>query len=126
MRWASAQSSFTHAGKAARDVAAQLREALGEGPVDLALAFFTAHHVPSARDLGLALVEALAPRCLMGTSAHGVISREHETENGCALSVIGARLPGVELSPFIVMNEIWQEIAADGSAFAQAGLGVSG
>ena len=126
MRWASAQSQSANAADAAREIGAALRAALGEGPVDLALVFFTAHHTRSAQDLATALKDALAPRCLLGTSAHGVISHEHEIESGCAVTVVGARLPGVELSPFVLMNEIWQEIADDGSAFAQAGLGVAG
>jgi len=57
MRWASALSRAADAAGAAEETAAALRTDLGEGPVDLALAFFSAAHVPAAEALRAAGAE---------------------------------------------------------------------
>jgi len=124
--WASACSQRADGVEAARETAARVRAALGEGVVDLALVFFSPHHVRVAAEVAGALRAALDPGCLMGASAHGVISREHEVESGPALSLLAARLPGVTVSPFVLMNEFWQEAPGDAHAFAQACPGVHG
>jgi small ligand-binding sensory domain FIST len=120
MRWASACSTAADPGLAARQVAEALRAELGAGPVDLAIAFLGASHVHAAPAISAALKQWLAPGCLMGASAHGVISSDHELESGDALIVIAARLPGVTLHPFILVNEAWSEAASDPLAFARA------
>jgi small ligand-binding sensory domain FIST len=53
-------------------------------------------------------------------SANGVISNDHELEEGVALSVMAARLPGVTLSPFLVLDEVWAGAASDAASFAAA------
>lgn len=123
MRWASAHSALEDGSAAAAEAAAALRDALGEGPVDLALIFFRAPHVESAAAMAGVLRSALSPACLLGSSTHGVISSEHEIEGGAALTVIAARLPGVELSPFVMMNEMWNDAVTEAHAFAQAAPG---
>jgi small ligand-binding sensory domain FIST len=125
MRWGSGFSALTDSGAAAEQAAAAVRAALGEGPADLAIALFSAHHVERARDLREALVRALAPACLIGASARGVISNEHEVESGAALTVMAARLPGVELAPFIVTNDAWQAAAGDADEFARSAPGAT-
>ena len=126
MRWASACSVLTHGASAAREAADLVRAELGEGPVDLALAFYTPHHVSSAPEVAQALREALTPGCLMGASAHGVISHEHELESGAALSLVAARLPDVTLRPFVLMGEMWQGASAEAQSFAQCCPGAEG
>jgi len=126
MRWASACSTAPDTGLAARQVAEALRAELGGGAIDLALAFFTAPHVQSAPALAEALRRGLSPGCLMGASARGVISSEHEIETGAALTVIAARLPGVEVHPFVLMNEAWGDAASDPLECARAAPGAPG
>ncbi len=126
MRWASAFSPLADSRAAADAAAASLSDTLGEGPVDLVVVFFGAHHVSAASTIAEALKGRLAPGCLIGASAHGVITSEHEVETGPALTVIAARLPGVELKPFILANEIWAEAADDALAFTRAAPGISG
>jgi small ligand-binding sensory domain FIST len=72
------------------------------------------------------LRERLAPGCLAGASAHGVVGSLHEIENEPALSVIAARLPGVGVEPFVLVNDGWDEALADASAFARIAPGVRG
>lgn len=126
MRWASACSQAAHGAAAARHAAGEIRSGLGEGPVDLLLAFYSPHHVSAVPQMAQALRETLAPACLMGASAHGVISHEHELEAVPALSLVAARLPGVQVAPFILMSEMWQPGGEGAAAFAQSCPGVAG
>ena len=117
MRWASAHSSLPDGAAAATAVAAEIRATLGEGPVDLCLAFLSAAHVGAADAIAAALRAALAPGCLAGSSARGTVTAAHEVEQGLMLSVIAARLPGVELKPFLLVGEAWREPIEDEAAF---------
>jgi len=126
MRWASAFSSLAAADAAAEEVAQALAGTLGAGPAQLAIAFLGAHHVSSAPAVAEALRRRLSPECLIGVSAHGVITSEHEVESGPALTVIAARLPGVTLHPFVLTTEMWTEAADDALAFTRAAPGVAG
>ena len=126
MRWASAFSANADSRAAATEVAASLAATLRDTPVDLVVAFLGAHHVRAADAVAAELKARLDPACLIGVSAHGVISSEHEVESGLALTVIAARLPGVGLHPFILTNEMWAEAADDPLAFTRAAPGVAG
>jgi small ligand-binding sensory domain FIST len=126
MRWASAQSDLPDAALAAEDVARALREQLGEGPVDLVLAFYSAPLAARADAIASALRTRLAPLCMGGVSARGVVTREHEIEQGVALSVIAARLPGVTVAPLVMMQEVWSEPVADDAAFDMIAPGMRG
>src|SRR5512147_2212788 len=107
MRWASAHSDLAESAAAAGAAADALAAQLGSEPVDLALAFFSASHIGGVERLVETLKQRLAPGCLAGVSAHGVVSSAHEIESGPALTVIAARLPGVAISTFLVINEVW-------------------
>jgi small ligand-binding sensory domain FIST len=124
MRWSAAVSRLEDATAAASEVADTLAARLGPGRVDLALAFFSAHHVACAEALANALRTRLAPHCLAGASACGVVANLHEVEHEPALSVIAARLPDVAVTPFVVTNEGWDEAASDASAFVRMTPGV--
>jgi len=113
MRWASAASTELDSEAAAREVAGALREALGDGAVDLVIVFLSATHVPAAEALSAVFRERLAPQCLVGGSARGIVSAAHELEQEPALSAIAARLPGVELHPFVLLNSAWAAAATD-------------
>jgi len=126
MRWASAVSRDSDTARAAREAAAALRADLGDGPVDLVLAFFTAPHVPAAEDARAILARLLEPSCLGGVSGAGVIASRHEIEEGAALVVLGARLPGVEVSPFVMPAAGWAEPFESAEAFALSAPGAAG
>ena len=57
------------------------------GPADLAMCFFSVHHLDAVADLARGLRERLAPRCLLGCVAETVIGNSQEIEQGPALSL---------------------------------------
>src|SRR5258708_1855668 len=117
MRWASAHSTLADHGYAIEEIAASLSAGLGEGAVDLLLLFIGASHLRNAEPMAATLRGRLAPRCLMGAAAQGVVSRDHEVETGPAVSAIAASLPGVELAPFILTQDHWRDALGDSAAF---------
>lgn len=70
------------------------------GQTDLAIVFFTGHHINRADAIASAILDALAPRVLLGTSAMGVIGNEFELDADAGLSLFAARLPGADLHVF--------------------------
>jgi small ligand-binding sensory domain FIST len=118
-RWAAAASRAAEPEAAAGEVAAALATGLGGGAADLVLFFFTAPLVPSAETLAEALKLRLEPRCLAGVSGAHVIGPEHEYQDGPALTAVAARLPGVEIKPFILVPSAWGEGIADPLEFAR-------
>lgn len=110
MRWADALSTLPRLERAVDACAA----ALGpppEGGYDLVVAFVS----PAYDDLdalpGL-LAARLPHRHLVGCTAGGVIAGGHEIEDGPALGIVAACLPGVTVAPFVVTQDA---IAAVGS-----------
>ena len=126
MRWACAVSDHADAAQAAVEAAEVVRQQLGPVPVDLCLAYFTAPHVAQAEAIAVELKRALQPGTLAGVSARGVVAREREIEHGVALSVIAARLPGVGVSPFVLVQDVWREPMDDAAAFDLAAPGARG
>ncbi|MEO5988332.1 MAG: FIST N-terminal domain-containing protein [Candidatus Eisenbacteria bacterium] len=126
MKWASAQSQLPDAALAAGEAARTVRDSLGEGQVDLAMVFFTAAHRAGAEAIASVLRERLAPGHLAGVSARGVVTREHELEQGPALSLIAARLPGVQVRPFLLTQESWREQVEEDAAFDLIAPGARG
>ena len=124
MRWASAFSAASDTVDAVREVAAAVTTDLGGARADLVLAFFDATHVPAVSDVMQGLRDALAPGCLAGASAHGVISAAHEVEASPALTVIAASLPGVEVKPFVMVNSAWVPALDDAQEFARCTPGL--
>ena len=125
MRWASVRSLTREPAAAGAEAATAVREALGPGVVDLAAVFFSAPHVPGVEAIAAAVRERLAPGCLIGCSAAGVVAGSEEIEGGPALAVIAGRLPGVELRPFVLLHEGWEE-ADDPLAFGRLAPGATG
>lgn len=119
MRWASAASRAPEPVEAAAEVADALAESLGEGPVDLLLFFFTAPLVTGAEEIAKLLKRRLAPGTIAGVSGGAVLGAGHEFEDGPALTAIAARLPGVEVKPFVMMSSAWGEAIEDPLEFAR-------
>jgi len=126
MKWAAALSRLEEPGAAAAEVVGAIRTSLGEGPVDLAIAFFSALLTPRVEELAAALRAGLAPGTLAGLSAGAVVGVDHEVEGGAALSVIAGRLPGVQVKPFILVASSWGDAMEDPLEFARHTPGVDG
>jgi len=99
MCWASALSQRVDARQALAEVSGRVLDALG-GPPDLALLFVSTHHAGAYPWIAASAQQQLSARHLLGCSANGVIGEGREVERKEALSVIAARLPGVNLFPF--------------------------
>lgn len=126
MRWASADSRHADAGAAFDEVQRALRLQLGEGPVDLVLAFVSGGEPARAAALAQ-LLRLEFPGAVTGlVSARGVVTREHEVEQGVALSLIAARLPGVTVEPFVLTQEMWVEPPVDEADFDRRAPGLRG
>jgi small ligand-binding sensory domain FIST len=126
MLWASVVSELPDTEAAAEEVGRDLREAMGPGPVDLALAFFDGSHVQQAELLCRVIKKWLAPGCLVGCSARGVIAGVRELETGPSLVLCAARLPGVELHPFVLTKDAWAESGDDPLEFTRMTPGAAG
>ena len=126
MRWASAFSAHSESVAAAREVAALVAGELNGAQADLVIAFFDSAHLDNVADLMQALRETLNPGCLVGVSAHGVISSQHEVETSPALSLIAASVPGVEVRPFVMVNSTWVAALEDAEEFARCTPGLDG
>ena len=99
MQWASTLSRRADARHAVAEAAEGVLEALG-GPPDLVLMFVAAAHAPNYERIVEAATSVLPARCLLGCSAVGIIGAGAEIERSEAVSLVAARLPGVELLPF--------------------------
>lgn len=70
------------------------------GSADLALCFFSPHHLPQRDAIARELTQRLKPRCLLGCAGESVVGPGREVERQPALSLWLARFPeGVELNP---------------------------
>jgi small ligand-binding sensory domain FIST len=126
MRWAASHSVLPDPAAAVAEASGTVRGALGAGDVDLAIVFFTRPLAAEADALAAGLKRELSPKCLIGASGGAVIASEHEIERGPALTLIAARLPGVELKPFILSPPSWGEAMDDPLEFARHTPGIAG
>lgn len=117
MRWASALSRKADSGEAFAEVAGGLERQLAGRPADLLLAFWSAQHVPATDRLADAAARRFPAALLAGCTGGGVIGGAREAEEGPALSLTGASLPGVELGAFHVDTTSLPEPTAEVSAW---------
>ena len=102
MRWASTLSRRSGAGDAFSEAAEAIERQLAGSSPDLLLAFASPDHAAACPQLA-ALAHARFPGALLvGCTAGGVIGGAKEAEEGPALSLTAAALPGVATSGFHV------------------------
>jgi small ligand-binding sensory domain FIST len=112
MPFAAALSLLPQTSQAVAEVCAGVAGPLG-GPPDLALAFFSPHHLGSALDLAEALQQKLAPRCLLGCVGETVVGNGREVEQAPAVSLWAARWGRpVGVEPFHLVLERTSEGAS--------------
>lgn len=105
-RVAAALSLHASPAAAGYEAALRAREELGDASIDLACVFATHEHLPAASEVANAVRELLAPRHLLGCVAQGVVAGEREVEEGPAVSVWAASLPGAAITPFHLDAEL--------------------
>lgn len=101
MSFTAAVSQHPGSADATAEVVGQALERQGGRP-DLAVVFGSPHHVEAFADVVTTVHSLMQPRRLIGTTASGIIGRNHEIEDGPALSlwtgVLGAEPLPVRLS----------------------------
>src|SRR5439155_19071844 len=94
-------SSERSAWDAATEAAREARGGTGRSSeVDLAFVFLSPEHIDEAGAAAEAVREELAPRHLLGCVAEGVVAGGRELEEGPAVAVWAAALPGAEIESF--------------------------
>lgn len=97
-RFAAALSTAADAAAAIAECGDRLAEQLGGSP-DLVVAFYK-HDYGDAVDLIPArLCERFTPQALLGCTGESIVGNGREVEEGPAIAVWGARLPGVSITP---------------------------
>src|SRR3712207_2990936 len=100
MNWATTISRKTSFEAAILECAKGVARDLGEGPVSLALAFVTPHFADFYPRLYTLVDRYVEPETLLGCSGGGVIGGGEEVERAPAVTLIAARLPDVDITPF--------------------------
>ena len=103
-------STRAAAGEAARGAASSLSER-----PDLAFLFLSAEHREAAVEAAEVVLDELRPRHLVGCVAGGVVAGDREIEEGPAVGVWAAELPGAEVELFhAVARETGEGVAVAG------------
>lgn len=102
MKWASTLSRRGVPAEAFSECADALERDLAGSPPDLLLAFASPHHATSCPDLASLAGQRFPRALLVGCTGGGVIGGAREAEDGPALSLTAASLPGARLSGFHV------------------------
>jgi small ligand-binding sensory domain FIST len=105
MPFAAALSILSRTSEALDQVCSQVRGPLNGTP-DLALLFFSPHHLTACEDLVEGLRERLTPRCLLGCVGESIIGNDREIEASPALSLWACRWANpVAMDPFHLVLE---------------------
>jgi len=119
MTFASATTTERNIIEASQSLVEQVEAQLGETDIDMAIAFMSPHFRVDAANLARSLRASLKPQVLLGSTAEGVIGRDEEIERQPAITLVAARLPGVELIPFSLQSNNWEHLLNDPDAFRQ-------
>ena len=117
MRWGSTLSRKPDAAAAFSEAAGALDGQLEGAAPDLLLAFASPHHVQDFDALSRMAARRYPDALLAGCTGRGVIGGAHEAEEGPALSLTGAWLPGVDCSAVHVEMTALPGSDARGSAW---------
>ena len=119
MTFASATTTERDVKEASQSLVEQVEAQLGEADIDIVMVFLSPHFRLDAPNLARSLRASLKPQALLGSTAEGVIGRDEEIEREPAITLVAARLPGVELAPFSLQASNWEDLLNDSDAFRQ-------
>lgn len=123
MAFASAATTQERADAAVADLVQQIQSQFGViaggQTIHVAIAFLSAHFTQQVRAIAHELRAAFNPGVLLGCTAEGVIGREQEIEDSPAIALVVARMPDVELTPFILQaaDTDWHKLLLDQDEF---------
>ncbi len=106
MKWYSTLHSSASLERALRAAARDVKARLNSPRADLGLLFISAGYRADAVDLWPVLKEELQVKHLLGCTGGGVIGGGKEVEEQSAVSLSAAILPDVEITPFVVQQEM--------------------
>jgi small ligand-binding sensory domain FIST len=95
--------------RAEEQIVESLRADLGGSSADLVCVFVSHHYGDALEHLGPRLASALSAKALVGCSGETIIGAVREVEEGPALSVWAAHLPGTQVRPFGAQFEMDEE-----------------
>lgn len=111
------------AGRSAAERAfAKLSESGGES-CDLALCFFSKHHIDQSIEMARTIREVLRPRMLIGVSSHGVIAGATEVERTPGIAILAGSMPQVSLRGFTTDDLMSTYDAPDGLDRLEGAIG---
>jgi small ligand-binding sensory domain FIST len=108
-RFAAALSTEGDCARAEEQIVESLRADLGGSSADLVCVFVSHHYGDALEHLGPRLASALSAKALVGCSGETIIGAVREVEEGPALSVWAAHLPGTQVRPFGAQFEMDEE-----------------
>lgn len=111
------------AGRSAAERARIALERAGGQGCDLAIAFFSSHHVATSLELAKSIRDTIKPRHLLGVSSHGVIAGATEVEGAPGVSVLAASMPNVAIRGFTADELLSTYDSPDGLDNLEAAIG---
>jgi len=111
------------AGRAAAERARIALEQAGGTGCDLAIAFFSSHHVATSLELAKSIRDTIKPRHLLGVSSHGVIAGATEVEGAPGVAVLAASMPNVAIRGFTADELLSTYDSPDGLDNLEAAIG---
>ena len=109
-RWASGFSENPNLDAAVAEACAAVRTGLGGASPDIAVIFVSGALEGQYERAAPAIMEALKPRVLVGTTGMGVIGVGREVEERAAVSISAGRLPGIHIAPFRLLAQKLEEL----------------
>ena len=100
MKFCAALTTKVVAREAVEDLAQQVNDHLGSGKADLMLLFVHLHFISEMDSVAENIRELTGAHRLVGCTGAGIIGVRKEIEQGPAMSLLAAELPGVEVTPF--------------------------
>lgn len=104
MQFHSAIATGAEPEAACRMAAQSVQQALGPGPIDLAMVFVSPRYGAMVDRVPVLLHDLLGPRTLVGCSGAALASGPQRLENRHALVVLAGRLPGVQVDATLLTN----------------------
>ncbi|MCW8130519.1 MAG: FIST C-terminal domain-containing protein [Planctomycetota bacterium] len=121
MRWTTALSCDPNPEVAAGEVSCRIAAEFNDGhPPDVLFVFVSPQYAPAVEAMAETLRMDLRPRHLLGCTAAGIVGGGKEVEDGLALAVSAARLPGVRIHPFHLHESSMPDLDTSPRAWEEA------
>ncbi|MCX6908179.1 MAG: hypothetical protein NTY01_09060 [Verrucomicrobia bacterium] len=122
MKFSAAISTESGVDRIVSDLCDRVRAELGAAKVDLAMLFVSPKFVGELADLIEDIHLRLGARQIVGCTGGGIIGADREVEEGAAVALWAASMPGVTVQPFRVTQQQVEE--SNGPAFWHSELGI--